>query len=533
MQTQHPTAADTAIPEVFLPPEEDWADEVVRKTPWWAFSIACHLAVLLLFALITFDVRSAQPDRATGVIARVTSIQPPTIDWDQPQKKPTPVKAERPPNEAPAVEKLAPDDRWESKDDDVAREFRGEQGQSLDREIFPTNNKVSPIGLSSGGSRPFGNRPGGLEDRIGTPPGGDGPGRKIWVATRHGLHWLARHQHPDGHWDTDGFTAECGRVLRGACGGPGYPEYDTGNTGLALLAFLGAGYTHLSRDAFDGVRVGDVVKKGLQWLMAHQDSDGCVGGRSAAKYLYNHAIAALALSEAYGLTGSGLFKQEAQASIDFLVAAQNSGRGWRYAARAGDNDTSVTGWCVMALKSAELSGLDVPRAAYAGARAWLDEVTDELGRTGYNAKGTGQVVVAGKNEQFADHESMTAIALMSRIFIDRDRGDARLRPASEMLARDLPVWDGPRIDYYYWYYAALALFQADGPKGRIWTAWGGALDRVLCEHQRKVSDGCAHGSWDPIDRWGFEGGRVYATALNTLSLEVWYRYDNVFGNSGK
>ena len=49
----------------------------------------------------------------------------------------------------------------------------------------------------------------------------------------------------------------------------------------------------------------------------------------------------------------------------------------------------------------------------------------------------------------------------------------------------------------------------------------------------KAQDGCAHGSWDPIDRWGFEGGRVYATAINTLSLEVWYRYDNVFGNTGK
>ena len=41
--------------------------------------------------------------------------------------------------------------------------------------------------------------------------------------------------------------------------------------------------------------------------------------------------------------------------------------------------------------------------------------------------------------------------------------------------------------------------------------------------------GCANGSWDPVDRWGFEGGRVYATAINALTLEVYYRYDNVFG----
>ena len=32
-----------------------------------------------------------------------------------------------------------------------------------------------------------------------------------------------------------------------------------------------------------------------------------------------------------------------------------------------------------------------------------------------------------------------------------------------------------------------------------------------------------------VDRWGFAGGRVYATAINVLTLEVYYRYENVFG----
>jgi hypothetical protein len=31
-----------------------------------------------------------------------------------------------------------------------------------------------------------------------------------------------------------------------------------------------------------------------------------------------------------------------------------------------------------------------------------------------------------------------------------------------------------------------------------------------------------------VDRWGFEGSRVYATAINALTLEVYYRYANVF-----
>jgi hypothetical protein len=260
-----------------------------------------------------------------------------------------------------------------------------------------------------------------------------------------------------------------------------------------------------------------------------QDSDGCVGGRSSPKCMYNHAIATLALCEAYGMTESPILLEPARKAVDFLVEAQNPRKGWRYTARSGDNDTSVTGWCVMALKSAELSSIPVPRAAYEGARTWLDEVTSEDGRVGYNAKGTGQVVVEGKNGHYADHDALAAIAVMSRIFIDRNRADPRLRAGAELLVRDLPAWDGPRIDYYYWYYASLALFQYDGPSGPLWRKWNAGMKGALLPSQHRAQDGCASGSWDPIDRWGFEGGRVYATAINTLTLEVYYRYANVFG----
>ena len=41
--------------------------------------------------------------------------------------------------------------------------------------------------------------------------------------------------------------------------------------------------------------------------------------------------------------------------------------------------------------------------------------------------------------------------------------------------------------------------------------------------------GSRTGSWDPIDRWGDDGGRVYSTAVLAMCLEVYYRYDKVFG----
>ena len=33
-----------------------------------------------------------------------------------------------------------------------------------------------------------------------------------------------------------------------------------------------------------------------------------------------------------------------------------------------------------------------------------------------------------------------------------------------------------------------------------------------------------HGSWDPIGAWGEDGGRVYSTAILTLTLQAHYRY---------
>ena len=44
-----------------------------------------------------------------------------------------------------------------------------------------------------------------------------------------------------------------------------------------------------------------------------------------------------------------------------------------------------------------------------------------------------------------------------------------------------------------------------------------------CRHQEKT--GCGAGSWDAAnDRWFSYGGRAAATAMNVLTLEVYYRY---------
>ena len=295
-------------------------------------------------------------------------------------------------------------------------------------------------------------------------------------------------------------------------------------TGLSLLAFLGAGYTHLSRDTYDGVCFGTVVKKGLQWMMAHQGTDGCIGDPKGPYVLFNHALMAAALSEAYGLTSSSVFKQNAQKSIDYLLSTQNAGGGWGQSPGSGDNDPFVTAWCVMALVSARASGLAVPDVDFDRARARLNAVAAEID----SGKARG-FVLPGIDKTATEGDVLTAVVMMSRTFTEKDRSDPWFNRSAKRLLGRLPDWDPAGIDFNRWYFASLALFRYDGPQGFFWKGWNERLKQALVMNEKRQDDGCANGSWDPIGPWGGQGGRVWATAINTLTMEVYYRYASAFG----
>ncbi|MCK6458619.1 MAG: hypothetical protein L6Q95_01835, partial [Planctomycetes bacterium] len=92
----------------------------------------------------------------------------------------------------------------------------------------------------------------------------------------------------------------------------------------------------------------------------------------------------------------------------------------------------------------------------------------------------------------------------------------------------LPKWnpDTGSIDMYYWYWGSLALFQVGGTH---WRKWNEAIVETVVKHQHPMGSGSRTGSWDPLDPWGPDGGRVYSTAMLTMCLEVYYRYDRVSG----
>jgi hypothetical protein len=113
---------------------------------------------------------------------------------------------------------------------------------------------------------------------------------------------------------------------------------------------------------------------------------------------------------------------------------------------------------------------------------------------------------------------MTAEAMFVQQLLGRTRAEPLMQQSADFVLTAPPEWkaDAPT---YYWYYATLALFQHQGD---AWRTWNDRLVSELLEHQ--VQDGAAAGSWPPTDQWSRLGGRVYQTAVCTLSLEVYYRY---------
>lgn len=345
-------------------------------------------------------------------------------------------------------------------------------------------------------------------------------------AVERGLDFLARHQSPDGSWELHNF----GQGRREyAAAGLASMEANTAGTGLALLAFLGAGYTHS-----DG-KYAPVVEKGLGYLLKHQKADGDLfvpprrGASEANTWFYSHGIASIALCEALGMSRDDeLLKDPAQKAIDFIVASQNPELGgWRYLPRIG-SDTSVSGWQLMALKSAERVGLTVPPQCYQLVTKWLDFAQ------GVNGDPTRYAYMPQSDQEHQRVVSrvMTAEALLMRQYLGWNRNHPNLTGGADFLITQLPTigdTSDPQRDSYYWYYATQVMFHM---KGEHWQRWNEKLRPILVDTQ--VPDGPLGGSWDPggdiPDRWAAPGGRVYVTAMHLLMLEVYYRYLPLYQN---
>jgi hypothetical protein len=273
---------------------------------------------------------------------------------------------------------------------------------------------------------------------------------------------------------------------------------------MALLPFLASGQTHESRGPYKAT-----IYSGLWWLLSAQKPDGDL--RSGSGTFYAHGLSSICLCEAYGLTGDKELGKRAQLAIDFLLKTQNSSDGgWRYKiGQAGD--TSVVGWQLMAMKSAQMAGLKVDHAAFEGVKKFLASV----------ANGEHKGYYSYTVDALSARPSTTAVGMLCQQYMGMKRDDPAMLEGTKLLLKAMP--DNKRRNIYLWYYATQVLHNMPGTD---WDNWNRAMRRALIETQTR--DGCATGSWDPFlggkDMSNEAGGRLYMTSLATLSLEVYYRY---------
>jgi hypothetical protein len=333
--------------------------------------------------------------------------------------------------------------------------------------------------------------------------------KEVEQAIAKGLEWLALHQAPDGHWGLHDFNKHArtkplpeGQVLGDKCD-PGTPrQNDTVGTALALLPFLAAGHTH--KPGKGAVDYSKTVSAGLQWLIKKQGKDGAMGGE-----MYTQAIATFALCEAFGMTSDPILKPAAQKSLDYIVAAQHEAGGWRYSPKQA-GDLSVTGWQMTALKSGQMAGLKVPPETFKKAEKFLDSCQTRDGGYSYMP------------DQGLATPTMTAVGMLCRQYLGANPRNPQLLKGTVILEKSPP---GATKDSYYEFYATRVMLQMGGASWEFWSKGPdgkNGIREVLVKSQLKEQGARpAHaGSWDPPQGAANSGGRIMATSLALLMLEM-------------
>jgi hypothetical protein len=239
--------------------------------------------------------------------------------------------------------------------------------------------------------------------------------------------------------------------------------------------------------------------------------------------MYEHGMATFALGDACASAAelqeppNPRYLQSLRKAVEFIERNQHADGGWRYSNDLSQpSDTSVTGWQVLALKSARQAGVPISPKCLAKVRDFFESrQTGENGRTAYD------------RALSFNTEATTGVGILAKQFLlDEPRAPLvkdGVRYLADLAEKRWPpgATPGADRDYYLWYNCTLAMFQAGGEP---WTKWNDCVRDTIIKLQRPATAGCEHGSWDPADRWGNRGGRIYSTALAALTLEVYYRY---------
>lgn len=351
-------------------------------------------------------------------------------------------------------------------------------------------------------------------------------------AVLRGLRWLAAHQQQDGSWPLNAYDkdiADCDCRKPTASDGTNAdakdPEKDvlksdTCGTAFALLPFLGAGVgpRRSPEEPAELKDYEDVVKRGLEFLVRHQavskeaTKDGALDSN-----MYAHAVCTIALCEAYGLSAYGERGDErlrvpAQRAIKYIANTQHKEGGWRYSPKQA-GDMSATGWMFLAIRSGQLAGIAFERTPMVRAERFVNSCAAGP----EDAKSSRYAYLPGAEAKL----SLSAAGLLTRQYLGWKKDTPDLAVGCKYLMENLPPESGGSLGaIYYYYYATQVLHHMEGPEFDLW-------NQRMREHVLRTQEKEGHkaGSWSPVGvDWGNKGGRLYATSLALMTLEVYYRH---------
>lgn len=376
------------------------------------------------------------------------------------------------------------------------------------------------------------------------------------------LNWLRDHQCEDGRWSASDFGAasrrkEASHTYNVEFFAPGLawgdqgqsPDNDFVVTALVLLAHINTGFDHKEGEYKESMR------RAIKWLRSQQDESGRFGPEHDSAFLPTHALCTAAMTECYGISGDAALKKNCETAVAHLLTRQTKNSGFArnpygYGLDA-EPDTATTAWSVLALKGARIAGIEFEMASVGnGVLAFLDSVTtvirgtdDEVADVSTRLRVRGGDSPDGRTGGCISLNTLDAMNCYCRCMLATEDNDLKLcvALANKGVAQP-PTWEERSIDFGHWFFATSAAFQClswrpIGKKSKNadngWRDWETSIGRVLLNNQRGFKPDelktwparlDEFGSWDAVDAYSRQGGRVYTTAMAHLILQIYYRY---------
>lgn len=295
-----------------------------------------------------------------------------------------------------------------------------------------------------------------------------------------GLVFLAGQQDKDGSWQAASIK---------------HPAV----TSLAVLAFLSAGHV-----PGEGPYQAN-IEKGVQWVLAQQQPTGLFHAPGWEE-MYQHGICTMMLCEVAAMSDAKTaraIKPKLEKAVQLILQAQRTQKsanlgGWRYRLDSTDADLSVSGWQILALRSARNLGCDVPAERIDLAMQFVQQCRDpRSGGFGY---------VPGANPTSA----CTGTGILALELCGKERHHSRdaLQAGSYLIKNAIQPTE-PHFNYTV-YYASQAMFQLGN---NYWTVFRPHLHKLLLDSQQR------NGAWLTNDGLGTS----YSTSMSVLALTVEYR----------